>query len=251
MELSHKAEMEMARSLKKLLAGKLSATDGDVVVCPSYVSLPAMAEFFAETDGIGVGAQHVHWEEKGAYTGSVSLHQISPFARWCIVGHSEQRRLTGLTDQFVSNTAALLIRHGIAPVVCLGETAEERDNDQTIERVTTQVNMLLDVMTRPALPHLVITYEPIWAISANNPDQSPDPNEVAGIILLVRKLVTARFGEDGAARVRMLYGGSVTDRNMSSFMDEPGIDGALVGGASIHSMKFVEIVSIAQASHVS
>ena len=211
-------------------------------MCPSFPSLPAVAELLADQSVIEVGAQTVHWEEKGAYTGQVSVNHIKPFARWCIAGHSEQRALTGETDELVQQKAQLLLKHGIVPVICIGETAEERAAEQTISKITQQMQSLLQKLTRPALTKTVIAYEPIWAISAVSGGVTPDPSDTAGVMLLIRKLITERFDAEVAERTRIIYGGSVTPNNVAAFVSEPGVDGVLVGGASTHPMHFVVIV---------
>lgn len=244
MQLSHKASVELARSLKKLLS-KHELT-GHVVVCPSYPSLPAVQAELSGFPQLALGAQHVHWEERGAWTGEVSVAQIRPFVRWCIVGHSEQRLCTELTDERVSRTAALLIRHGIAPVVCLGETAQQRAADETVAVISRQMRLLLAAFTRPALSHLTIAYEPIWAISANEPAMLPEPMDTAGTLLLMRKLIANAFDDEAARRVRLLYGGSVTAATVGSYVREPGVDGVLVGSASTHPMEFAEIVRLVE-----
>jgi len=245
MELSFKGELEVAKALKK--GAKSNDWPGvEVVVCPSFPSLEAVSSELNKVDKVQVGAQHVHWEERGAWTGSVGVTQIAPFVKWCIVGHSEQRKLTGLTDEQINSTVNSLLQHGINPVVCIGETKEQRQADETVEVVTEKMQKLLSVINRSMLPKLVVTYEPIWAISANNPDVLPDPTDVAGTMLLMRKLVSAEFGGEAAERARILYGGSVGTDNVEEFMREPGVDGALVGSASIQPRKFLEIVEVVQ-----
>jgi len=172
--------------------------------------------------------------------------QISPFARWCIVGHSEQRELSNLTEEHVGESAALLIRHGLTAVVCLGETLAEREREETIGKVTNQVETLLSGITRPGLSKLVIVYEPIWAISAQGTGQMPSPSEVSEIALLVRKLIAERFGAEGADKVRVLYGGSVKPDNAGLYVSEPGIHGVLVGQASTNAVQFAEIAQMVQ-----
>lgn len=240
MELSHKASLEVARAVKKLLSKEDLKVE--VVVCPSYPSLAGVGEFFKGSEKIQVGAQHVHWEETGAVTGAVSVLQIAPFARWCIVGHSEARELSGQTDEQVREAASLLLKHGLTPIVCLGETREERERGETIAKVIQQTDMLFAGMTRASLSKLVVVYEPIWAISAQGTGQVPEPAEVSEIVVLIRKQVAARFDAESAQRLRILYGGSVTAQNVRAYVSEPGVDGVLVGSASIHPMPFVEII---------
>ena len=244
MELSHKAEVELARAVKKLLG--VSEVLGEVVVCPSYPSLPAVAEVFGKSPAIHVGAQHVHWEEKASVTGAVSVLQISPFVHWCLVGHSEQRALCGMTDEQVQKSAALLIRHGLTAVVCLGESWEEHQREETITRITVQAETLLAGITRPGLSRLVVVYEPIWAISAQGTGEMPAPGDVAEMSLLIRKLIAERYGAASADSVRILYGGSVKPENVSGYASEPGVDGVLVGRASTNATAFREIVKAVQ-----
>lgn len=242
MELSYKAELEVARAIGSLM--KSVVTDKTaVVICPSYVSLTAISESFKRSDKIEIGAQNVHWEERGAWTGQVSVKQISSYIDWCIVGHSEQRALTGESDDIVQRKASLLMQYGVVPVVCIGENREEYDADKTVEKITEQARVVLNKATRTALTKMVIAYEPIWAIGTG---EMPDPNDVAGIILLIRKIAAERFGNEAAQRLRLLYGGSVKADNVEQYVDQPGIDGVLVGGASVQPMKFVQIVKAVQ-----
>jgi triosephosphate isomerase len=241
MELSYKGELEAAQAIKKLL--KNMEVTADVVLCPSFASLADIKEALGATQRLQLGAQSVHWEEKGAWTGQVSVNQISPFVSWCIIGHSEQRALTGETDQEVEAKAQLLLQHGLTPIICIGETLAERENDQTMEKISRQLQSILNKTTRVGLSKTVIAYEPIWAIGSG---ATPDPSDVSGIMLLMRKLMTEKFGNEVAERVRLLYGGSVKPDNVQPFVSEPGVDGVLVGGASVHPLQFVEIIKIVQ-----
>ena len=240
MALSHKAAMETLKAIKKL--AKNMPDSVEAVVCPSFPSLAETSSFVGKISGLQVGAQNVHWEEAGAWTGEVAVSQIAPFVSHCIIGHSERRRLTGETDQQVAEKASLLIRHGIVPVVCIGENWEERQAGETVRRVTEQVEVLLTKLTRVALAKLIVTYEPIWAISANNPVAPPDPDEVAQNMLLIRKLVAGQFGNEAAERLRIIYGGSVDADNVKQYVGEPGVDGALVGSASLKPVQFVSMI---------
>lgn len=241
MELSHKGALELVRALKKLLA-KVELTC-DVVVCPSYPSLADVAAELKKSGRIAVGAQHVHWEDKGPWTGQVSVTQIAPFVSWCIVGHSEQRELVGLTEEEVRLQTHILINHGIIPIVCIGETASEQQADRTVEKITSQANSLFQNLTRVSLSKLVIAYEPIWAIGTG---VTPEASSVAEIALLIRKIAASKFGNEAAQRLCILYGGSVTPDTVGPYVAEPGIDGVLVGGASVHPMQFVGIIKAVQ-----
>lgn len=244
MELSHKAAIALAKALHRVGSEALIT---EVVVCPSFPSLPALAEIFADTK-IEVGAQDVFTEEKGAHTGQVSVTQISSFVKWCIIGHSETRVTSRITDEMVAQKAELLLRHGITPIVCIGETLEEREADETIRKVTRQMESLLAVLPRVSFLKTVITYEPIWAISANGPGFLPKPDDIAEIILLIRKMVAGRLDGQAADRLRILYGGSVKPENVASYVGGPYADGALVGGASVHAGQFTDIIQAVEKS---
>ncbi len=241
MELSHKAAVEVAASLKKLLSPLTIAAD--VVICPSFIELPALAELFGRSSKITLGAQNVHWLEKGPWTGEVSVNQLTPFVKWCIVGHSERRALTGEGDEHVFAKANLLLASGITPIICIGETAAERAGDQTMTKITTQVKGLLAAMDRTSFGQVVIAYEPIWAVGTG---EMPEPNNVAGTMLLIRKLAAEYFDQEVAEKVRIVYGGSVKPETVKPFVTEPGVDGVLVGGASVHPLDFISIINHVQ-----
>ncbi|MBI4022061.1 MAG: triose-phosphate isomerase [Candidatus Andersenbacteria bacterium] len=242
MELSHKGECEVARSLKRQLASRKMGVE--IVVCPSFPSLPAVSELMAGVAAVSVGAQNVSAEETGAQTGAVSVSQIAPFAHWCIVGHSEVRARSGAGDEQVQAAMSLLLSHGILPIVCIGESREEREADAAVDKIEAQMTVLLNKLTRTALTRLVVAYEPIWAISSQQPDSLPDPDEVTGIMLLIRKLAAARFGSEAAQRLRVVYGGSVTADTVNSFVAEPGVDGVLVGSASVRPRELIRIAEV-------
>lgn len=246
MQLSYKGELELARALKNLLRGV--TVTADIVVCPSFAALEAVGEVFKNSDKVELGAQGIFGEEKGAFTGQVSVLQISSLVRWCIVGHSEQRAVYRLTDGDVQRQADLALKHGLVPIICVGETAEERATEQTVKKITEQVTGLLQKLTRASFSKLVVAYEPVWAIGSG---EQPDPNDISAILLLIRKLITERFDRQASDRVRLLYGGSVTPDTVGLFVSEPGVDGVLVGGASTHPNQFVDILKKVQAAHVS
>lgn len=241
MELSHKAAREIAHAVKTLLHNIHVAAD--VVICPSFPSLGVVQEELQRSENLFVGAQNIHHEEKGAWTGEVSVVQIHSVATWCIVGHSEVRSVTHESETLVVKKVGLLLKHGIKPIICIGETQEEKHDDLTIKKVTGQMDVILQGIERTSLPHLVIAYEPIWAIGSG---VLPDPDTVCETILLIRKLVAERHGQDSADRLRIIYGGSVTKDNVGRYVGGPCADGVLLGGASLHPREFVDIVSIVQ-----
>lgn len=237
MELSHKSAIEVVNAMKKIIQEKLYPVD--IVVCPSFPSLAAVHASMHGTP-ISIGAQNVHHEEKGAFTGSVSVASLREFITWCIVGHSEVRKAEGDSDTLVAQKAKLLLSHGIRPIVCIGETEEQHDADETISVISAQVDILLSSLDRVSLLKTVIVYEPIWAIGTGN---LPDPNEVYEVLLFIRKRIAVHYDIELADRVYLLYGGSVQASNVSSYIARPGADGVLVGGASIHPRDFLDIVS--------
>lgn len=236
MELSHKAAIALAKAMKTQLESQ--AAEADVVVCPSYPSLAAVKEIM-DGSSVMVGAQDIHHEEKGAFTGSVSVLQISQFATWSIVGHSERRAALRERDEAVVEKANLLLRHGLQPIICVGETLEEKERDETVSKITAQAELLFSSLSRTALLKSVIAYEPIWAIGSGF---TPQPDEVAEIILLMRKMAAARFDSQLAERLTILYGGSVKSDNVKNYVGGPYANGVLVGGASVHTGQFVDIV---------
>lgn len=237
MELSHKATLEAAAALKKLIKNK--AGHVDVVVCPSFPSLSAVAEIYKNSPDIQVGAQNMHWEERGAWTGEVSVLQIKPYVAWCIIGHSERRQNFGETDEHIVQKMKLLHKHNLTAVVCVGETAAERADGKALAKVTQQVRTFFSEVTVVSLNHLVIAYEPIWAIGTGH---TPAPGEAAEIMLLIRKVAVEYFGPEGGQRLRVIYGGSVTPDTVEQFATEPGVDGVLVGGSSVRPLQLADII---------
>lgn len=236
MELSHKSAVEVFSAMKKMMAGKEYPLE--IVVCPSYSSLAIIA---AESKGstISIGAQNIHHEERGAYTGKVSVAQIRDFASWCIVGHSEVRQFEGDTDLLVLQKVKLLFSHGITPVICIGESEADHSAGATISVIATQIELLLSGLDRVSLLKAPIAYEPLWSIGTG---VLPDPNEVCEVVLLIRKKIAEKFDYELAQRVRILYGGSVTADNVKNYISGPGADGVLVGGASVHPRDFLAII---------
>lgn len=236
MELSHKSALEVCSAMKKLAQGKAWKTD--VTVCPSYPSLVAISQALDGTN-ISVGAQNIHHEERGPYTGSVSVASVRDFISSCIIGHSEVRQRELDTDQLVVHKAKLLLTHGIRPIICIGETSGEHENGQTIGAISAQVDVILSSLDRVSLMKTAIAYEPIWAIGSGS---MPEPNEVYEVLLLIRKRIAEKFDSDLAERILLLYGGSVTADAVGPYIGGPGADGVLVGGASVHPRDFIAIV---------
>jgi len=208
----------------------------DKVLCPPFISLAMVAELLRGTS-IKLGAQNMHFEEKGAYTGEVSPLMLVDLCQFVILGHSERRQYSGETDQIVNRKLLVALKAGLIPILCLGERIEEKEAGRTEEVVTSQVKGALDGIKSPG--ELVIAYEPVWAIGTG---MAATPLESNATIGLLRRTVTELHGEEVAQGMRILYGGSVTASNISGFMEQSEIDGALVGGASLKAQEFVDIV---------
>ena len=219
---------------------RLQALDGvDRVVCPPFVSIAAIADRLRGTD-VGVGAQNVHPEPKGAFTGEVAVGMLEGLVRYVIVGHSERRQYFAEDDAFVNRKVKAVLGAGLTPIVCVGETLVQNERGETESVVSRQVRAALEGVDDPT--RLVIAYEPIWAIGTGRAATAEGANATIGII----RRVVGEVAGDAALRTRIQYGGSVTADNFAEIIAQPEIDGALVGGASLKADQFVEIVRLAQ-----
>ena len=233
-----------ALSLVRTLSYELREKDYDrveVVVCPPFTALRTV-QLVIEDEylPIGLGAQNLHWEGEGAYTGEVSGAFLKALhCTYVIVGHSERRKYFGETDETVNKRAQAAFRHELKPIVCVGETEEEHDAGQTEAVVERQVREGLKDLTTEQLSSLVIAYEPVWAIGTGKATTAEDAN---GTIAYIRKTLAVISSDSIAEGVRIQYGGSVSAGNIAQFMAQPDIDGALVGGASLDPKSFAMIV---------
>lgn len=218
----------------------INTNEVDVVICPNFMALDRISDLLDGTN-IKLGAQNVYPEEKGAYTGETSVKMLAAIGvDYCIVGHSERRQYFNETDEFVNKKAKKLLEVGISPIVCVGETLEERENSKMFEVVENQVrNSLADIAKEEIATKVVIAYEPIWAIGTGKTATAEQANEMCKYI---RDVVAKMYDEDTAQKVRIQYGGSVKPNNASEILNMSDIDGALVGGASLTN-DFVAIVN--------
>jgi triosephosphate isomerase (TIM) len=219
-----------ALELLRRLRPSLSRLEGiDIVVCPPFTVLGALAEVLASSP-IALGAQNVHSEDRGAHTGEVSPLMLAGVCEFVIVGHSE-RRSAGETDAQVNRKVLACLAHRLTPILCVGENAAQHGAGETEPIVAGQLERALEGLTAEQAGDCVIAYEPIWAIGSGLPATPTAANRTMGLAL--RGSVANAFGERAAERVRLLYGGSVTSSVIAGFMAMPEIDGALVGGASL------------------
>ena len=212
----------------------------DVVVCPTAVCLPAVAEVIKGTN-IKLGAQNVHFAEKGAYTGELSADMLKAVGcEYVIVGHSERRQYFGETDKTVNLRATAAVKAGLTAIICVGEMKDERVDGYTDIIVTYQTKMALKGLTAEELNHVVIAYEPVWAIGTGLTATDEQANETIGVI---RKAIADVYGDDVAQKVRIQYGGSMKGSNVKGLMAQPEIDGGLIGGASLKAEDFAQVVN--------
>jgi triosephosphate isomerase len=225
-----------------MLPGLEAVKTVDRVVCPPFTSLMVVSGMLAGTE-IGLGAQNLHWEESGAFTGEVSPQMVKEFCKYVIIGHSERRAYFGETDETVNLKTKAAVAAGLTPIVCVGETLEENESGQTESVVSRQVKMGLDGISKDSASSLVVAYEPVWAIGTGKAASAQQANDIIGGV--VRRNLSAAFGSEVADQIRILYGGSVKGSNAGEFFSQPDVDGGLIGGASLKAEDFVQIVEAA------
>jgi len=230
-----------ARELVATMSAKLrEITNVEKVLCPPFIAIPALAEMLAGSE-IGLGAQNLHWEEKGAFTGEVAPGMVKEFCQYVIIGHSERRTYFGETDESVNRKLHAAMKAGLIPIVCVGETLEQYEAGSTSDVVRRQINVGLAGIDSPA--KIVVAYEPVWAIGTGKASSGENANFVHEKV--IRPALSDLFGAQTGDAIRILYGGSVTAANAAEFFAYPDIDGALVGGASLKPDEFVAITKAA------
>jgi triosephosphate isomerase (TIM) len=228
--------------ISELLPGLTAIKKVEIVICPPFTSILPVAAMLAGTD-IGVGAQNVHWEESGAYTGEVSTPMLAEYCKYVIVGHSERRAYFGETDESVNRKVKSAINHGIVPIMCVGETLDEYESGTTRDVVSKQLSKGLEGIDANSAASVVIAYEPVWAIGTGRAATPEGANQVVADV--IRRGLGRILGDKVADEIRILYGGSVKASNAGEFFKQSDIDGALVGGASLKVSEFVPIVAAA------
>lgn len=234
----NKTADEALSFVRDIRTGLNNIVSVDSVVCPPFVSLPTVADALAATR-IGVGAQNMHFAEKGAYTGECSASMLVPFCQYVIIGHSERRAMFAESDEAVNKKAKVALANDLVPIICVGESLEQNEAGETHGFVSGQVKAALEGLSAEEVAKCIIAYEPIWAIGTGKSATATDAGRIIG--LTVRGAVADRFGEETAQQVRIQYGGSANADNIADYMRQPDIDGALVGGASLKA-DFVEMV---------
>ncbi|MCK5214994.1 MAG: triose-phosphate isomerase [Candidatus Omnitrophica bacterium] len=211
----------------------------DVVVCPTAIAL-ADVEDLLQDSHIGLGAQNLHWEDSGAFTGEISASMIKSIgARYVIIGHSERRQFFGETNETVNKKIKAALKEDLKPIVCVGEVLEEREAGKTFDVIKEQCEGSLANLTNEEMGKIILAYEPVWAIGTG---KTASPDQAQEVHQYIRELLTKLFSEELAQSVRIQYGGSVKQENTADLMSQPDIDGALVGGASLESDSFAGII---------
>ncbi|MTI89108.1 MAG: triose-phosphate isomerase [Balneolaceae bacterium] len=215
----------------------------DVLVCPPFVSLSMSVNYLHETD-IQVGAQNLHFEDEGAYTGEVSARMIAESGcNYVIVGHSERRQYFGETDEIVNRKARKALEHRLAPVICVGESLDQRKNEKHHSVVEEQVKAALNEVGHSEVLDAVIAYEPIWAIGTG---ETATPGQAQEMHAHIRTILAEMYTDEIAASLRILYGGSMKPHNAEELLSQDDVDGGLIGGASLKAESFTEIITIAE-----
>lgn len=228
--------IELTTAIKR---GAFETENVEVVICPSFTNLSEVGEMLVEST-VGVGAQNCHWEKEGAFTGEISVDMIkSVGCSYVIIGHSERRKYFGETEETVNKKIASVITGGLIPIICVGETLEERESEKTMEVVKRQVLGGLEGFDEGYLDKLIIAYEPVWAIGTG---KTATPDQAEEVHSQIRSLLSERFSPAFAESRRILYGGSVNPGNVKELMSEKDIDGGLIGGASLKADSFVEMI---------
>ena len=233
MNLGPKGAVSLISELKKVKPNK-----AEMLICPPFVDLPAASEMVQGTH-IQLGAQNMYPEEKGAFTGEISPAMLKELhCRYVICGHSERRHIMGESDEFIHRKVVSSLAHSLTPILCTGETAEQRNEGRTEEIIREELETALFNIPSEQAETIVIAYEPIWAIGTGAAATAVDAQAVAHFI---RGELTRLYGETTAEKIRILYGGSVKAANIEAFMAQKDIDGGLIGGASLKATEFKEI----------
>ena len=236
----HKTVAETVKYVKEFRSVVKDVADVEIVVAPPFTALHAAAEA-ARNSNVMIAAQDLYWEREGAFTGEVSAAMVREAgAELAIIGHSERRTLFGETDATVNRKTMAAIAAGLTPIVCIGETLDQRERAETFDVLDRQIKQSLDGLTAPQLAQMVIAYEPVWAIGTG---RNATPAQAAEAHGHIRQRLRQWFGAEAADFCHVIYGGSVKPDNIRELVSQPDVDGALVGGASLDLRGFFDIVS--------
>ncbi|HXA14053.1 MAG TPA: triose-phosphate isomerase [Opitutaceae bacterium] len=238
----NKTSAEAAELAREIVLAVAQRPDVDVVVCPPFTAIESVARV-VEGSVVKLGAQNMHHEPNGAFTGEVSAPMLRAFfATHVILGHSERRTHFGETDPFINKKVLAALKNQLRPILCVGETLAEREAGSTLKVVQTQVEACLEGVGKELASSVVIAYEPVWAIGTGKNATADQAQEVHAFI---RGLLTKLFGDQPAGRIRIIYGGSMKPANAPELLAQNDIDGGLIGGASLETRSFVELINAA------
>ncbi len=238
----NKSVQESLSLVKELVPGLGSIENVDSVICPPFIALAKVSDL-VKNSKIELGAQNLYWEEKGAYTGEISPGMVAEIAEHVILGHSERRAYFQDTDEAVNKKVLAALNAGLKPILCVGETLDENENGKTGDVVKRQLTDALKGVSIEDFGKIMIAYEPVWAIGTGKAATAEGANQV--IKEYIRDEVSSLYSSEAADKVRILYGGSVKPENAKEYFQQPNIDGALVGGASLNADAFIQITEAA------
>ena len=231
--------VSLAEAVKAKLADRSSV---EIVLCPTFTALKSVGDVVAGTQ-VKLGAQNMHWEKDGAFTGEISAEMLRDAGcQYVILGHSERRQFFGETDAGVNRKVKVALAANLTPIVCVGETLEQREANQTEDVVTTQITKSLAGLDETGFRHIVVAYEPVWAIGTG---RTATPAQAQDVHALIRRVLTKLSNPGAAQAVRIQYGGSMKPANAKELMSQPDIDGGLIGGAALDAASFIAIVEAA------
>jgi triosephosphate isomerase (TIM) len=243
----NKTASEAARFVRELTKVLPQDPAVEIVLAPPFTALESVRTALGTSSHLGLGAQNMHWEAQGAFTGEVSGPMIRDLGcSYVILGHSERRALFGERDGDVQKKVRAALTHGLRPILCVGESLEERESGRTEPVVTGQVAAALNGLSDQEMEDITVAYEPVWAIGTG---RAATVEQAVDVHRAIRLRIAGGWNQERAARVRVLYGGSVTPQNASSLLSEPDIDGALVGGACLKTESFATIALAAKHRH--
>lgn len=235
----HKTVAEAIQLAHAVCENVVNVDGVDVVLCPPFTALSALKKIVEDTK-VGLGAQNMYWEEQGAFTGEISPLMLSELCAFVILGHSERRQYFGETDEGVNKKIKVALSHGLTPIVCVGENLAQNEAGETAEFVGGQVKAAFNGLSAEDAAQVIVAYEPIWAIGTGRNADPATANSIIG--LNIRGALAEAYNEEVAQNIRVQYGGSVKPENVESYMSQPDIDGALVGGASLKPDSFMALV---------
>lgn len=239
----NKNAAESAVLVKEIVATIGNETSVSAVVCPPYTSLQAVVEVTSDSN-IETGAQNMYFEKSGAYTGEISAEMLRHLrVGWVILGHSERRAIFGETDEMINKKVNVALENSLKPILCVGESLEEREAGNTLKIVETQLTEGLRDIDESKAEEVVIAYEPVWAIGTG---KTATPEMAQEVHAYIRKLLNALFGEVKGEKIRIIYGGSMKPENADDLLSQKDIDGGLIGGASLQAKPFISLIESAK-----